>query len=117
MNLHNPNQKEHTMEIVGLILITIGAIIALIYGIQLIILAFKTSIPWGLGYIFVPFVSLIFIIMHWEDAKRPFLKGLICIPFYLIGFMMAGTNAINNAPNTNPFNNNLTPPSSITIPE
>ena len=76
------------MEILGFALIIIGAIIAVVFGIQLLILAFRTSILWGLGYIFVPFVSLIFIIVHWDDAKTPFLRGLIAIPFYVIGILL-----------------------------
>lgn len=76
------------MQILGLVLLVIGAIIALVFGIQLIIAAFRTSILWGLGYLFVPFVALIFIIVHWDVAKRPFLLSLIAIPFYLGGFML-----------------------------
>lgn len=76
------------MEILGFILIGIGGIIALIYGIQLIILAFQTSVLWGLGYLFVPFVALIFIIKYWADARRPFLRSLLSIPFMFVGGML-----------------------------
>jgi hypothetical protein len=78
------------MATIGTILIVIGAVIGLVFGIQLLILAFRESIWWGLGYIFVPLVALIFVIMHWEDTKTPFLRGLIAIPFYIIGVMLAG---------------------------
>ena len=71
------------MAIVGLGCALIGFIIALIFGIQLLILAFRTSILWGLGYVFVPFVSLIFIALHWEQTKTPFLRGLLSIPFFI----------------------------------
>ena len=83
------------MEILGMSLIGIGAIIAFVFGIILLVKAFQQSILWGLGYIFVPFVSIIFIAMHWEETKSPFLKGLLCIPFYVVGFMlMPGQQAI-----------------------
>ena len=76
------------MEILGFALIIIGVIIGFVFGIQLLILAFRTSVLWGLGYIFVPFVSLIFIIVHWNEAKTPFLRSLLAIPFYIIGFIL-----------------------------
>ena len=79
------------MEILGLALIVIGGLISLVYGILLLIAAFKASILWGLGYLFVPFVSLVFVIVHWDEAKDPFLKGLLCIPFIVVGlFLMPG---------------------------
>mgnify|MGYP000660247003 CR=1 FL=1 len=76
----------------GSILIFIGAIIGLIFGIQILILAFKESLGWGLGSLIIPFVMLIFVIMHWEKAKSPFLKSLIAIPFYVIGLIMVGSS-------------------------
>ena len=76
------------METLGLILMVIGAIISLVYGIILLIRAFQAGILWGLGYIFIPFVSLIFVIVHWEDAKSPFLKGLLAIPFFAAGMVL-----------------------------
>lgn len=76
------------MEILGIILLVIGAVIGLVFGIQLLILAFRTSILWGLGYIFIPFVSLIFVIVHWNEAKTPFLRCLLAIPFYVAGVLL-----------------------------
>jgi len=34
------------------------------------IVAFKESILWGLGCLIVPFVSLVFLIVFWNDAKN-----------------------------------------------
>lgn len=75
------------MEIIGITLIVIGGLIGLVFGVLLIIAAFKESILWGLGYLFVPFVSLIFVIVHWDEAKAPFLKGLLCLPFIVVGLL------------------------------
>ncbi len=77
------------MAILGLACAVIGLVIALVFGIQLLILAFRTSILWGLGYIFVPFVSLIFIAVHWDEAKTPFLRGLLAIPFFIGAVVLA----------------------------
>lgn len=77
------------MNIVAFVLFGIGAIIGLVYGIILLIKAFQTSVWWGLGYLFVPFVALVFIVMHWNVAKKPFLMSLLCIPFFVVGAILA----------------------------
>lgn len=65
------------METVGMIIFIIGALISLIGGIWFLVVAFRQSIWWGLGSIFIPFVSLIFLIIHWGDAKKPFFVSLL----------------------------------------
>ncbi len=81
------------MQILGLIFILAGAIVACVYGIIILIKAFKTSVLWGLGSLFVPFVGLIFVIMNWEECKKPFLMSLLCIPLYLLGFFLSSMGA------------------------
>ena len=82
------------MEILGMALVGIGFIISLIFGIQLIILAFKESALWGLGYLFVPFVALVFIVKFWDVAKKPFLWTLLAIPFIVVGMLMLPTTTM-----------------------
>ena len=57
-------------------LLIIGLALAVIGGIWLLVVAFKTSILWGLGSLLVPFVSLVFVVMHWQASKNPFLLQL-----------------------------------------
>jgi len=79
------------MGIISFALIIIGAIIALIFGIQILIIAFKESLLWGIGSLLIPFVGLIFVITHWDATKKPFLCSLIAIPFYILGGALAPT--------------------------
>jgi hypothetical protein len=51
----------------------VGCVVSIVAGIWLLVIAFKTSILWGLGSLIVPLVGLIFVFMHWEAAKYPFL--------------------------------------------
>lgn len=44
-----------------------------ICNLIILVTAFKESVLWGLGFLFVPFVSLIFIIKHWSETRKPFL--------------------------------------------
>ena len=62
----------------------IGIGMVFIGGIGLLIAAFRESILWGLGCLFLSPVSLIFLILHWRDAKNPFflqLAGLAVLFF------------------------------------
>jgi len=82
------------MEILASALYIVGALIAFVYGILFLVEAFKVHVGWGLGCLFVPFVSLVFLIMHWDVAKRPFLRSLLAIPFYVIAIiLLASTTA------------------------
>jgi uncharacterized membrane protein len=72
------------------ILAYIGIFIVIIGGIGFLIAAFKTSIIWGLACILVSPVSIIYLILHWSEAKNPFflqLAGLVII--LLSGFIGA----------------------------
>jgi len=79
------------MEILTAILFGAGLIVGLVYGIILLVKAFQVSIWWGLGYLLVPFVALVFVIMHWDVAKKPFLMSLLSIPLILLGVVLAPT--------------------------
>lgn len=76
------------MEVLSFLCLGIATLISLIYGIILLIRAFQVSVLWGLGYLFIPFVSLVFIIVHWQTAKDPFLKSLLAIPFMIVGVLL-----------------------------
>ncbi len=62
--------------IIALIFMLAGFIVILVSGIRLLIYAFEESIAWGLGYMFVPFVNLAFIFMHWDKCGKWFFINL-----------------------------------------
>jgi len=76
------------MGAIGLVLSVIGGIAVLVFGVILLVKAFQTSVLWGLGYIFVPFVSLIFVIMHWQETKKPFLYLLAGSAIMVVGLVL-----------------------------
>jgi hypothetical protein len=57
----------------GLVLLIVGIILALFGGIGILVAAFRESVGRGLGRMLLPIVSLIFVFLHWEEAKKPFL--------------------------------------------
>ena len=78
------------MATLGSVIMFVGAIGALVFWIQILIVAFKTHIGWGLASLFIPFVGIVFVIMHWQQTKTPFLRGLICVAVQIVGMVIAG---------------------------
>ncbi len=68
-------------------LLYVGLGIFIIGGIGTLIAAFKTSILWGIACLLIAPVSLLFLIMHWNNAKNPFFLQLIGF-----GIMFLGSN-------------------------
>ena len=60
------------MEGLGTVFCIMGMVMSCLAGIWFLITAFRESIWWGLGSLFLPFVDLIFLVMHWQEAKHPF---------------------------------------------
>ena len=65
-------------------LLILGMILGVVGGIWLLVVTFKTSVWWGLGSLFIPFVSLIFVIMNWQATKKPFLIQLAGVVLVVI---------------------------------
>jgi hypothetical protein len=81
------------MEMLGMILLVIGSLISAVGGIWFIMEAFQESILWGLGCIFVPFIPLIFLIMHWSKCAKPTLVMLVGSALAIIGVVLVGMGA------------------------
>jgi uncharacterized membrane protein len=88
------------VTMVGWALVGLSGLAMLIFSIQILITAFKTSIGWGLASLLIPFAVIVFVIKHWEATKKPFLRTLACLPIYAIGFALAAYGAISSAPPT-----------------
>lgn len=54
------------------ILLLIGLVIFVLGGIAFLIAAFRTSVFWGVGCLFLAPVQIFYLVMHWSDAKKPF---------------------------------------------
>lgn len=74
----------------ALFAIILGVLVSLICQILILIQAFRTSLLWGFGSLFIPLVSLIFIITHWSDVKKPVLVNLGAAgALLLLGYLFA----------------------------
>ena len=76
------------MEIVGTGLFLVGIMVALVGWIMIVVAAFRVSAGWGVGSLLIPLIALIFVITHWQDARRPFFIQLGGTALWLIGAMV-----------------------------
>jgi hypothetical protein len=85
------------MAILGMLLSVVGGIGMLIFSIQILILAFKKSLGWGLASLFLPFVIFFFVFQNWADCKTPFLRMLLCLPLLVVGGGLSAWSAFSAA--------------------
>ena len=67
-------------------LMALLSIVTLVGFIWTVVIAFKEHILWGFGWLFVPLVIIVFGIMHWDKAKKPFLTYIIASILYAVLF-------------------------------
>lgn len=51
-------------------------------GLWMLIVTFRTSVWWGLGCLFIPFVELVYLVKYWKEARGP--CGVQCLGFFLL---------------------------------
>ena len=67
------------METMATALFFLGMLGSIIGSVWFLLEAFQENILWGLGCLLVPFVSLFFLILHWNKAAAPFLLQIASI--------------------------------------
>ena len=70
----------------------VGFIIFLIGSFGYLIATFRTSIIWGLSCLFLPFVSFIFLFVHWKNASKPFFTSMMGIAIIFLGVLLTQPN-------------------------
>ena len=69
-----------------------GFIIFLIGSFGYLIATFRTSIIWGLSCLFLPFVSFLFLFVHWKNASKPFFTSMIGVAIMFLGVLLTHPN-------------------------
>lgn len=85
------------MGTLGMILAVVGGIGCLIFNIQLLILAFKKSIGWGLASLLLGIPLIIFIAQNWAACKTPFLRFLACFAVAMVGYALIAWGVVSGA--------------------
>lgn len=86
-------------------LVISGFAIFILGSLWYVITAFRVSLWWGLGNIFVPFVSIIFLFVHWKMAIKPFLVSLLGIivifsSLYFLPLLGYSTKTVSSSKST-----------------
>jgi hypothetical protein len=73
----------------ALVLLVLGVLVSLAGGIWLLVVAFQLKkYIWLPLIIFVPFAGLVFVILNWAKAKKPFFVSLASIPLIVLGYAL-----------------------------
>lgn len=62
---------------------SLGAILVFIAHVIVVLSAFRKGILWGLAVLFIPLVTLIFVILNWRDTRR-------AVFLYVVGSILLG---------------------------
>lgn len=85
------------MAMLGMALNVIGSIVMLIFGVKILITAFKTSLGWGLASLLIPFVVFFFIAKNWAATKTDFMRWLIGFAVMVVGTGLSVAGAMSGA--------------------
>ena len=77
------------MEILAIIVQSLGYVVALVGGVWFLVVAFRKSLAWGLLSFFVPPVGLVFLARHWKSTAKPFYLWLLGVILVLLGWGMS----------------------------
>lgn len=66
----DPNSVPEAVGIAIAVFMGIAMLMGVIGGVWLLILAFRKSMLWGLGSLLLPFVILVFAVMHWSETQE-----------------------------------------------
>ncbi len=77
------------MEPIGTIIVVIGWIVAFVAAVAFLVTAFQESLLWGFGCLLLPIVSLIFLVMYWDKAGKPFLVWLAGLGILFLGSLLS----------------------------
>jgi len=85
------------MAMLGMALSVLASVGMIVFSVQILITAFKTSTGWGLASLLIPFAILVFVFKNWEATKTPFLRSLIAFAVALVGTGLSVFGAISGA--------------------
>ena len=77
------------MTAFAIVLIVVGILAALVGGTMMLVAAFRQSVWWGLAYLFVPLASLVFLFIHWAEARKGFWINLAGVALLVGGLFSA----------------------------
>jgi hypothetical protein len=78
------------MIAIGYILLAVGIIISLVGELMFLAVAYKRSLLWFFGCLFVPIVCWIFFFLNMKTTAKPFILQVVGLLLAGLGSYMAG---------------------------
>lgn len=78
------------MEVMGWIVLLLGALISFVGGIWFLVVAFQESVLWGLAILVFPIMSFVFLFIHADRAMVPFLVQIWGVSMIFVAYFMLG---------------------------
>ena len=73
----------------GNLIMLLGLFIFVGGGLLFLVAAFQESVLWGVACLFLPILSLFFLIVHWQNARKPFFIQLAGFAALLAGGLLS----------------------------
>lgn len=70
------------------VLLLVGGVLMLVGVVMFIVNAFKVSVAWGLGVIFLAPVGLVFLVKNWQENKKSFLIQVAGLALVIVGVVL-----------------------------
>ncbi|NQT92791.1 MAG: hypothetical protein HQ559_08520 [Lentisphaerae bacterium] len=88
------------MNVFIIVLSVVGSLTCMVGAGMIIIAAFRESVGWGIGVLLFQPAAFIFVLLHWDEAKKGFLVQLagVCVFVAAWGMVFAqGKQALDDA--------------------
>lgn len=69
-------------------LFVVGALVAIVGGIMVLIAAFREGVWWGVGSLLLWPVQLFFVVTHWAETKKGFLTSVCGLGLIVVGALL-----------------------------
>jgi len=79
------------------ILLISGLIVFVFGSVGFTIATFRVGVLWGLSCIFLPFISFVFLFVHWKTAAKPFLVSVVGVSILFLSTMLLPTTEIRTS--------------------
>jgi len=79
----------------GYILFWLGMIVSLVGNLMFLAIVFSRSLVWFWGCLFVPYVDLIYFLLHPKQTWKPMLIGIVGFLAAGVGYWLGGFNFLH----------------------
>jgi hypothetical protein len=77
------------------VLVLVGGVLILVGFVMFLVNAFKVSVAWGLGVLFLAPIGLVFLVKNWKESKVSFLLQLGGTVLLVVGMFLGSPVTIH----------------------